>query len=153
MKQQFKIFLKAVGSILFILSIYFNGYTQNIQQTATSKRTRENFDFNWQFHKGDIAIKLVVRVGQGGITDINVPVITKKDTVIDYTDVRSAASYNPSDWKEVNLPHDWAVEGTFVHDNSLGSQPAGNGYLPAGIGFYRKEFEIPETDKGKKIIH
>ena len=51
----------------------------------------------------------------------------------------------------VNLPHDWVVEGSFVHDNSLGSQPAGNGYLPTGIGFYRKEFEIPEADKGKKI--
>ncbi len=39
----------------------------------------------------------------------------------------------------------------FVHNDSLGSQPAANGYLPTGIGFYRKEFEIPESDKGKKI--
>jgi len=49
------------------------------------------------------------------------------------------------------LPHDWAVEGPFVHDNSLGSQPAANGYLPTGIGFYRKEFEISEADKGRKF--
>ena len=33
------------------------------------KRIRENFDFDWQFHKGDIAIKNVVRVGQGGLTE------------------------------------------------------------------------------------
>jgi beta-galactosidase len=38
-----------------------------------------------------------------------------------------------------------------VHDNSLGSQPAGNGYLPTGIGFYRKEFVIPQGDTGRKI--
>lgn len=138
-------------SFFFLSSIFVSGKTQDLQQTALSKRAKENFDFNWQFHKGDIALKLVVRVGQGGITDINVPVITKKDSVIDYTDVSSSTSFNPADWKEVNLPHDWAVEGTFVHDNSLGSQPAGNGYLPVGIGFYRKEFEIPESDNGKKI--
>lgn len=147
-KQTFIAFLS-----FFILMSAFHAdvKAQNLQQNIQSKRAKENFDFSWQFHKGDIAMKLVVRVGQGGITDINVPVITKKDTVIDYTDVKSSTSFYPVDWKEVNLPHDWAVEGTFVHDNTLGSQPAGNGYLTTGIGFYRKEFEIPETDKGNKI--
>lgn len=57
----------------------------------------------------------------------------------------------PPDWKEISLPHDWAVEGLFVHNDSLGSQPGGNGYLQTGIGFYRKEFAIPEADQGKKI--
>jgi len=140
------------GSIAFaLLFSSIKGNTQDQQTIAASHRVKDNFDFSWQFHKGDIAIKLVVRVGQGGLTDINVPVIIRKDTVIDYTDVRSSASYHPSDWNEVNLPHDWCVEGTFVNDNSLGSQPACSGYLPVGVGFYRKEFEIPESDKGKKI--
>jgi len=151
MEKKFIVLIKAFGSVLFVLSIYINSTAQILQQSNISERTKENFDFTWQFHQGDIAIKRVVRVGQGGITDINVPVVTRKDTVIDYTDVRSAASLNPGDWKKVDLPHDWCVEGTFVHDNSLGSQPAGTGYLPVGIGFYRKEFEIPQTDKGKKI--
>jgi len=147
-RQKFKTFL----CFFFLLSlIQVDGKTQDLQQKKQSKRTKENFDFNWQFHKGDIAIKLVVRVGQGGITDINVPVISKKDNVIDYANVESSKAINPIDWKEVNLPHDWAVEGTFVHDNTLGSQPAGSGYLPTGIGFYRKEFEIPVSDLGQKI--
>jgi len=136
----------AVISVLTI-SLLFNF----VAVKAQAKRTKMNFDFNWQFHKGDIAMKLVVRVGQGGITDINVPVIAKKDTVINYTNFKSSSSIFPADWKEVNLPHDWCIEGTFVEDNTLGSQPGGNGYLPVGIGFYRKEFEIPESDKGKKI--
>src|ERR1035437_8233063 len=139
------------GITFLLLNIQFDGIAQNNQLTALSHRKKENFDFYWQFHKGDIAIKRVVRVGQGGITDINVPVISKKDTVIDYTDVKSSTAFFPPDWKEVNIPHDWCVEGTFVHDNSLGSQPACSGYLPVGIGFYRKEFEIPESDKGKKL--
>ena len=137
---------------IFLLSlIQIDGNSQVVQPKTLTKRTKENFDFNWQFHKGDIAMKLVVRVGQGGITDINVPIIQKKDTVIDYTNFRSSTSMLPSDWETVDLPHDWVVEGTFIEDNNLGSQPAGNGYLPTGIGFYRKEFEIPETDKGRKI--
>ena len=120
---------------------------QNIQ----TKRTRVNFDFSWHFHKGDIAMKRVVKAGgQGGLTDVNMPVITK-DTIIDYSKTESAKIFYSADWKEVNLPHDWAVGGTFVHDDEMGNQPAVSGYLPTGIGFYRKEFEIPETDKGKKI--
>jgi len=152
MKQNYKIILKVIGSLLIVLSLYFNSYAQNLQKPYISKRSREKFDINWQFHKGDIAIKRVVKVGgQGGLTDINVKIISKGDTSIDYSNVESAKIYYPRNWKEVNLPHDWAVEGTFVHDNSLGSQPAANGYLPTGIAFYRKEFEISEADKGRKI--
>ena len=137
---------------IFFFFLTISGNAQVTQQISLSKRAKENFDQSWQFHKGDIAMKQVVRVGQGGIKDSNVPVITKKDTVIDYTNFKSSASLFPTDWKEVNLPHDWCIEGTFVEDNTLGSQPGGNGYLPVGIGFYRKEFEIPESDKGKKIV-
>jgi len=135
----------------FLLVFNEDAKAQEMSKTALVKRAKECFDFNWQFHKGDIAIKRVVRVGQGGITDINVSVITKKDTVIDYTNVKSSTAFFPADWKEVNVPHDWCLEDTFVYDNTLGSQPAGSGYLPVGVGFYRKEFEIPEADKGKKI--
>ncbi len=138
----------------FALSLlgFLEGSAQTIQPTISDKRTKEKFDFNWQFHKGDIAIKRVVKAGaQGGLTDLNVKILTTNDTIIDYTKAESAKILYPRDWKEVNLPHDWAVEGTFVQDDNLGSQPAGNGYLPTGVGFYRKEFEIPETDKGRKI--
>ena len=89
--------------------------------------------------------------GQGGLTDRNVKIIINKDTSIDYADVKSSTVFYAKDWTPVHLPHDWVVENSFVNDNSFGSQPAGNGYLPTGIGFYRKEFEIPETEKGKKI--
>ena len=139
--------IKAGVIVIFTISLLFNF----VAAKAQAKRVKVNFDFDWQFHKGDIAIKQVVRVGQGGITDINVPIITKKDTVIDYTNVKSSTSFFPTDWQNVNLPHDWVIGGAFVNDPSLGSQAGGNGYLPVGLGVYRKEFEIPESDKGKKI--
>jgi len=152
MELNLKIVLKSFGPILLIISIFMNGNAQNLQQPNLSIRAKENFDFNWQFHKGDIAMKRSVKVGgQAGLTDIKVKIISKVDTTIDYSNVESAKIYFPPDWKEVNLPHDWAVEGTFAHDNSLGNQPAANGYLPTGVGFYRKEFEIHEADKGRKI--
>jgi beta-galactosidase len=136
---------------LFLGLFTTDGLSQNIK-TSSSRRTRDNFDSNWLFHKGDIAFKRAVKAGgYGGLTDVNVKVETNKEAVIAYTDVDKAATFKPDDWKEINLPHDWCVEGTFVNDNSIGSLPAVSGYLPGGIGFYRKEFEIEETDKGKKI--
>ena len=139
-------------AFILLLLIPFIGKTQTVQQTISSKRAKENFDFGWLFHKGDIAMKKVLKSGgQGGITDVNVKIISTKDTVIDYTNPEGSKVLNPADWKAVNIPHDWVVEGTFIHDNNLGNQPAANGYLPTGMGFYRKEFEIPETEKGRKI--
>ena len=65
-------------------------------QEIPAKEVKENFDFNWQFHKGDIAIKKIVKAGgQGGITDVNVKVITKPDTVIDYKDINSYKIFYP----------------------------------------------------------
>jgi len=123
---------------------------QSSVQTNLSKRSRECFDENWMFHKGDIAIKHTIRVGKyGGLTDSNVKVVTKPDAVIDYTNAEQSQVLKPADWKQINLPHDWAVEENFVNDNSLGSQPGGSGYLPTGLGFYRKEFEISEADTEK----
>lgn len=136
------------NSILFLP--VFIGYVH--AQTNPVTRVKENFDFNWLFHKGDIAMKRVVKAGgQGGLTDAWVKIISTNDTTINYNDVSSAIVLYPKDWQKINLPHDWAVEGTFVHDDQMGNQPAVSGYLPTGIGFYRKEFEIPEADKGKKI--
>ena len=154
MNNRIKGLTNILGLTFFLLSSFpVSGIAQQTQQSIMNKRTKECFDFGWMFHKGDIAMKHVVQAGgQGGLTDVNVKVITTKDTVIDYTNVNNALVFCPRDWKEVNLPHDWCVEGTFEHNDSLGNQPASNGYLPTGIGFYRKQFEIPETDKGEKII-
>ena len=144
--------LYCCATFALLLSGTVEGTTTNFEPTTSNKRTIEGFDFDWQFHKGDIAIKPVVKAGgQGGLTDANVKIITTKDTVIDYTNVKSGTIFYRPDWRDVNLPHDWAVEGTFVQDNTLGNQPAVSGYLPTGIGFYRKEFESPESDKGRKI--
>ena len=58
-------------------------------------------------------------------------------------------SYDDSDWRKLNLPHDWAVEGDFSKDNPSGT---GGGALPGGIGWYRKSFVVNEAYAGKKVF-
>lgn len=48
---------------------------------------------------------------------------------------RHPSDYNDADWRKLNLPHDWAIEGEFSKDNPSGT---GGGALPGGIGWYRK---------------
>jgi beta-galactosidase len=52
-------------------------------------------------------------------------------------------------WTEINLPHDWSIEGEFSPDNPA---TPGGGALPGGIGWYRKIFQLEEQNRGKKIF-
>ncbi|NME70130.1 glycoside hydrolase family 2 TIM barrel-domain containing protein [Flammeovirga aprica] len=58
------------------------------------------------------------------------------------------SEYNDKDWRELNLPHDWSIEGEYDEKHPMGGQC---GYLPAGIGWYRKTIEVPEEWKGKAV--
>ncbi|RWY47237.1 beta-galactosidase GalB [Mucilaginibacter gilvus] len=65
-------------------------------------------------------------------------------------DVKGAdkASAPDKNWRNLNLPHDWSIEGTFSKDNP--ASPEG-GALPGGIGWYRKTFTVPLASKGKQV--
>lgn len=55
--------------------------------------------------------------------------------------------FNDAQWRELNLPHDWAIEGPF--DPKYGASTGG---LPvAGTGWYRKTFTLPETARRRAI--
>lgn len=47
-------------------------------------------------------------------------------------------TFNDDNWETVMLPHDWSVAGPFSQ-----KWASATGYLPAGIGWYRKTFNIP----------
>ncbi len=59
-----------------------------------------------------------------------------------------APSFVDMGWRDVDLPHDWSIEGPFGE-----SEPsAGTGaYLPTGIGWYRKRFRMGAADRGRVI--
>ena len=53
------------------------------------------------------------------------------------------------EWRKLNLPHDWAIEGDFSENNPSGT---GGGALPGGIGWYKKTFNVPSAEKGKEFF-
>ncbi len=80
-------------------------------------RKVENFNKSWRFHLGELS-----------------------------EDAASPA-YDDSEWRNVRLPHDWAIAGPF--------NPEENGYaakLPwRGAGWYRKTFRLDQEDAGKRV--
>jgi len=60
----------------------------------------------------------------------------------------SSINFDDKSWRTLDLPHDWSIEGTLDTNNPMGND---GGYFPAGIGWYRKTFDVPESWKGKRI--
>src|ERR1035437_6583099 len=55
--------------------------------------------------------------------------------------------FNDKNWRQLNLPHDWGIEGAFSYD-----LPGNTGKLPwAGTGWYRKHFNVAASDKGRQF--
>nr|WP_288833213.1 sugar-binding domain-containing protein [uncultured Flavobacterium sp.] len=58
------------------------------------------------------------------------------------------ANFDANDWRTLDLPHDWSIEGAFNKDNPTKQAQA---FLPAGKGWYRKTFTLPEDWKNKNV--
>lgn len=56
-------------------------------------------------------------------------------------------TFDDADWRKLDLPHDWGIEGPFRQDLD-----GFTGKLPwRGIGWYRKHFHVPASDRGKMV--
>jgi beta-galactosidase len=63
-------------------------------------------------------------------------------------------AFDDGDWRSLDLPHDWAVELPFQNDPDLlnkGFYPLGRKYPATSVGWYRRVFELPAEDAGKRI--
>ena len=56
--------------------------------------------------------------------------------------------FDDASWRKLDLPHDWSIEGPFSQSNPAGGP---GGYLPGGIGWYRKTFTAPESLRGQRV--
>jgi beta-galactosidase len=122
----------------------FGGDPQADEAHAISPREQLLFDFGWKFQFGngqDPAKDLGFGFGQGDFAKTG--------------DFRFAkVGYDDSKWRALNLPHDWAVELPFVWDEeqkSHGYKPLGRRYPDTSVGWYRREFEIPASDAGRRV--
>ena len=102
----------------------------------SSARQVLSLDAGWRFHRGDI----------------DSPVPTDKHIAAYMANKAgwargpARATFDDSDWRVVDLPHDWSVEGPIEKTNYLD-----NGFLPRGIGWYRRYFVLGEADRGKYL--
>jgi len=113
---------------------------------AQSPRARKLLDFGWRFHLGNAA-DMTKDFGYGG----------------GQTFAKGGSgpgpiqpSFDDSAWREINVPHDWVVEQDFVHDDDglytqHGSKPTGRKFPESCIGWYRRTFDVPATDKGQRL--
>lgn len=88
---------------------------------ASSKPTRQIIDFNqnWKFKLNDTLV------------------------------VGWQVKLDDSQWRKLDLPHDWSVESDF---SEKAPATPGGGALPGGLGWYRKTFTLDKSSKNKKIF-
>jgi len=58
-------------------------------------------------------------------------------------------NFDDAAWRRLDVPHDWSIEGPFDKDNPTGGA---GGFLPAGVGWYRKDFTLPTNYKNKRVF-
>ncbi|HEX4756446.1 MAG TPA: beta-galactosidase GalA, partial [Terracidiphilus sp.] len=113
---------------------------------AGAGRERLLMDFGWRFHLGhasDPAKDFSLGLGRNGS-------FQKTGNFLP----AGSLAFDDNDWKPVDLPHDWAIELPFQNDPALASKgfyPLGRTYPATSVGWYRRVFELPAEDAGKRI--
>lgn len=96
---------------------------------------RLSLDQGWRFHLGDVPFPKVKGHGWS------------------YANAKAgvawgaaSSEYDDSDWRELDLPHDWVVEGPFDKNENLSQ-----GYRPRGKAWYRRALRLDPSDRGKHL--
>jgi beta-galactosidase len=119
--------------LLVVLSMGFAGLTTHAADSAG--RERLLLDFGWRFHLGNDwgpgygLAKAGTGYGPG------------------------SAEYSDASWRKVDLPHDWVIELPFdkTADGSHGFKAIGEGFPQNSTGWYRRTFDLPASDAGKRL--
>ncbi|MGB6133392.1 MAG: beta-galactosidase GalA [Acidobacteriaceae bacterium] len=133
------------SGLLHAESVPDSGQSTTNQGDAVAPRQKLLFDFDWKFMFGnadDPGRDLGFGSDQGDFS---------KTGGFDF----AQPHFNDSAWRSLNLPHDWAVELPFVDDAALeshGFKPLGRRYPETSVGWYRRVFDIPVEDAGRRIV-
>jgi beta-galactosidase len=123
----------------FVLSILF--------MSVDAQRRHINFDDNWKFHLGSAS---------DPAKDFNYSI----STIFSKTGAATGTAIDPkftdSGWRQLQLPHDWAVELPFTNSSNFdvmahGYKPVGGLYPETSIGWYRKGFNVDRADSGHRF--
>ncbi len=99
---------------------------------AAGPRERLLLDFGWRFAPGDTHD-------------------TNRDFGFDREHPETASgpalpAFDDHAWRHVDVPHDYVVEGKFDRNADMS-----HGYLPAGVGWYRRAFTLSAGDRGRSL--
>jgi beta-galactosidase len=102
---------------------------------APEEPGRLSLDRGWRFHLGDIPM----------------PVISGHQA--SYENAKAGAahgaaaiSFDDSEWREVDLPHDWAIEAPVDRQANIAQ-----GYRRRGVGWYRRTLRLDPALQGKLL--
>lgn len=119
-------------SLIFLL-LCLSGFSQ--KDSSVNHREKLSLDKGWRFHLGDIPFPEVkghlesyfnAKAGKAGGA--------------------AAPDYDDTNWRTLNLPHDWAIEGAIDSTANLAQ-----GYRKRGFGWYRRSFKLDPKDRGKNL--
>ena len=94
-----------------------------------------SLDKGWSFHLGDF-----IEASNKGHNE------SYNNAKTGQSKGAAAPDFDDSDWRIVNLPHDWSVESVF--DSTLN---LAQGYRVRGIGWYRRSFNLNKDARGKSF--
>ena len=113
--------------------------------TFTSGRERILLDSGWRFHLGN---------ADKASDDFNLGADGKTFAKSGNMVACARVNYDDHSWQPVDLPHDWAVDLPFHEDKPLiqhGCKPLGRNYPDTSIGWYRRVFDLPASDHGRRL--
>ncbi len=102
---------------------------------AALGRERLSLDRGWWFHQGDIPFPVVKGHDE-----------TYQSTKAGRAPGAAAPDFDDTMWRQLNLPHDWVSEAAFDQNANLSQ-----GYRPRGVAWYRRHFQLNETDRGRQL--
>lgn len=130
------------GSFLLLVALV----THLIAHAAeTEPRSRENFDTDWRFAFGHpFDAEKDFKHGTGYFSHL---------AKAGYGDGPADPKFDASAWRQLDVPHDWAVEAPFdaKGSHSHGYKAIGRNFPERSVGWYRKTFAIPASDLGRRI--
>lgn len=118
---------------------------ENLAGVATQSREHLLMDFGWKFCYGQFGnFDNDFKSGTGYFTYF---------AKTGYGDGPAAPNFDDRAWRSLDVPHDWASELSFSGEasHSHGYKTVGWKYPENSVGWYRKTFDIPNSDLGRKI--
>ena len=118
-----------------------------VSMSAQNQRERISFNHDWQFAFGNASSP----AKDFGCGTEYFNYFTKAASI--HNEGPYTPKFDSSDWKYVDLPHDWVVDLPYAPEasHSHGYKTVGFKYPETSVGWYRKAFTVPAEDYGKHI--